>query len=219
MPSSNVKDDLDELIQTEETKKQESPVNFDEIPAPDLDEKKFTNLESGPKLRPLFIVMVSLFICQFLAMFFIFKVYIGDKPEVDLTPMNKTFAEVVKLTPTVENNSAALALLKKDIEALGTRVALKDDYEKLSAETSTLLKQIAEVKSENSQIYNAVMEANAALKVVASDSSKLTGAVRQIQNNVASSNPVSGLSPSDEHKKEEQSGYRYKFKHIEVQEK
>lgn len=217
--SSNVNDDLDELIKTEESKKQESPVNFDAIDDAEVNDKEPAVSGSGWMFRPLLIAMVSLFVCQFVAIFFIFKIYVGDKPEVDLTPMNQTFSEVVKLAPKVENISSSLELLKKDIELFKSQVVSKEDLSKVSDQTTIIVNQIAELKGEHSQMYNAIMEVNVSLKAVASDSSKLTGAVRQIQNNVASSNQASGLSPSAEPKKEEQSGYRYKFKHIEVQEK
>lgn len=217
--SSNVNDELDELIKSEESKKQESPVNFDEVDVLDESKNQTSGSDSGWMFRPLIIAIVSLFICQFVAILFILKIYVGDKPEVDLTPMNQTFSEVVKLTPKVENIAASVELLKKDIETLKLQVVSKEDFVEVSAQSTDLVKKVSELKSEHGQMYNAIMEANASMEALASNSNKLTGAVRQIQNNVASSNQVSGLSPSAEPKKEEQSGYRYKFKHIEVQEK
>lgn len=212
-------DEIDELISSENSKPQESPIDFSKEDAPvskkTVDDSGVDGTSRGV-FRPLVIAMISLLLCQFLGFWLIFKFYVADKPEIDLSPMNQTFGEVVKLGPEIENIAYSV---NESFEKLTTQVASKADLENLNSSVASLLKNQSQLISQNKQLVLLVENLKADVEGVASNSNKLSGVVRQIQSSANSSVQNGDLSPSSEPKKEEQSGYRYKFKHVEVQEK
>lgn len=216
--ADDVVDELDVLDEMLESRKvSEGPVKLDEVEDVSRSSHKSASPdESVSFFRPLVFAMCSLFVCQFIAIWFLIKFYIAEQPEVDLSPMNSILVEVLKLEPKVDNLGTSLEVLNSSIAGVSSSVVTLERFEQLSSKVDDLVVYSKQLKQENLQLLNEVVVSKQYLDKIASKSTQINDVVRKIQNN--SSMPAA-LSPSSEPIKEEQSGYRYKFKHVEVQEK